>query len=122
MVVYDAITFDRVYHKGMLAPAAMRKLLEWSRMHFNPDGVHIFIKAVGIYPTGSLVMLESGRLAVVVDQSDGSLLQPRVRVVYDTHKTSFMQACDVNWRRPPVRAAPTAYPAMNCWESGLATL
>ncbi|MBI4292765.1 MAG: HD-GYP domain-containing protein [Betaproteobacteria bacterium] len=97
--VYDAITSDRVYHKGIPAPAALRKLLEWSRMHFNPDSVHIFIKAVGIYPTGSLVLLESGRLAVVVDQSEGSLLEPRVRVVYDTHKASFVQTYDIDLSR-----------------------
>ena len=94
--VYDAITSDRVYHKGMPAPAALRKLLEWSSMHFNPDNVHVFIKAVGIYPTGSLVMLESRRLAVVVDQSDGSLLQPRVRVVFDTRLGSYVTPYDID--------------------------
>lgn len=98
--VYDAITSDRVYHKAMPAPAALRKLLEWSRLHFNPNNVHVFIKAIGIYPTGSLVMLESGRLAVVIDQSNGSLLQPRLRVVYDTHKAAFVQPHDLDLARP----------------------
>ncbi|GAB6043757.1 HD-GYP domain-containing protein [Endothiovibrio diazotrophicus] len=82
--VYDAITSDRVYHRGMQPTDALRKLFEWSQFHFNRKLVHNFIHCVGIYPTGTLVRLESGRLAVVVEQRDGDALHPRVRVVVDT--------------------------------------
>jgi hypothetical protein len=41
---------------------------------------------VGIYPVGSLVRLESGLLGVVLDHGKESLLQPSVRIVYDTKK------------------------------------
>ena len=34
--VYDAITSDRSYHKGMPAAEALRKIYEWSKFHFNP--------------------------------------------------------------------------------------
>ncbi len=82
--VYDAITSNRVYHKGMPPTEALRKLLEWSKFHFKPELVQAFIRSVGIYPTGSLVRLESGRLAVVQAQHPDKLLQPQVKVIYDT--------------------------------------
>jgi putative nucleotidyltransferase with HDIG domain len=97
--VYDAITSDRVYHKGMLPAAALKKMLEWSRLHFKPELVQLLIKSIGIYPTGTLVMLESGRLAVVLDQAEGNLLQPKVRVVYDTRKASFVTPYDFDLAR-----------------------
>ena len=81
--VYDAITSHRVYHRGMEPTDALRKLFEWSEFHFNRKLVHNFIHCVGIYPAGSLVKLESGRIAVVVEQVPGDALHPHVRVVVD---------------------------------------
>jgi HD-GYP domain-containing protein (c-di-GMP phosphodiesterase class II) len=80
--VYDAISSDRIYHKGMQPSEALRKLLEWSEHHFEPKLVHSFIRAIGIYPSGSLVRLESGKLAVVREQNEGDLLHPQVEVIY----------------------------------------
>ena len=62
---------------------ALRKLVEWSPSHFRQDLVEHFIRAIGIYPTGTLVRLENDQLAVVVAQSEANILYPLVRVVYD---------------------------------------
>lgn len=81
--VYDALTSNRVYHKGEEPTGVLRKLYEWSKFHFDVGLVQHFIRTIGIYPIGSLVSLESGRLAVVVEQGQESLLRPIVRVIFD---------------------------------------
>ena len=89
--VYDAITAERCYHKGISAAEALRKLHEWSRHHFNPDYTQDFMRCVGIYPVGTMVMLESGRLAVVVEAHATSLLSPKVHVFFDIRKNLYIK-------------------------------
>ena len=45
-----------------------------------------FVKCVGIYPVGSLVRLESGLLAVVIDNQGEALLTPTVKAFYCTRR------------------------------------
>ena len=89
--VYDAITSDRCYHKGMPAAEALRKIYEWSKFHFSPTLAQEFMRCVGIYPVGTLVLLESGRLGVVVEPHESSLLTPKVNVFFNTKKQIYIK-------------------------------
>ena len=89
--VYDAITADRCYHKGMSAAEALRKIYEWSKFHFNPTYAQEFMRCVGIYPVGTMVMLESGRLGVVIEPHETNLLAPKVNVFFNTRKNVYIK-------------------------------
>lgn len=98
--VYDAITSDRCYHKGMEPTVALRKMFEWSKFHFNPELVHAFVRTIGIYPVGTLVMLESGRIGIVTEQREQSLVQPLVRVVFNAKRGYYIKPEDVDLSKP----------------------
>jgi len=63
--IYDAITSDRVYHKGMEAPSALKMMFKWTDNHINKKVFEFFITHIGIYPVGTVVLLNTNELAVV---------------------------------------------------------
>ena len=79
--VYDAITSDRCYKKGWEPAESISKMAAWRDGHFDENIFHAFVKTVGIYPNGSLLKLESGRLGVVVEQSK-KLTSPFIKVFF----------------------------------------
>ena len=97
--VYDAITSDRSYHKGMPPADALRKIFEWSKFHFDPALTQEFVRCVGIYPVGTLVMLESGRLGVVAEAHETSLLTPKVNVFFNTKTKEYIKPQQIDLAR-----------------------
>ncbi len=98
--VYDAITSDRCYHKGMEPTVALRKMFEWSKFHFNPELIHTFVRTIGIYPVGTLVTLESGKIGIVIAQNEKTLTQPLVRVVFNARKIHYVTPEDIDLSKP----------------------
>ncbi len=86
--VYDAITSNRPYKAGWDPAESLRKMAEWANGHFDPRIFQAFVKSVGIYPIGSLIRLNSGRLGIVIDQSPKSLLTPSIKVFFSTRSNS----------------------------------
>jgi HD-GYP domain-containing protein (c-di-GMP phosphodiesterase class II) len=81
--VYDAVTSDRPYKSGWDPAHALSQMATW-KGHFDIMVFQSFVKSVGIYPTGSLVKMRSGRLAVVLEQNAAALTKPRVKIFFST--------------------------------------
>ena len=88
--IYDAITADRVYHKGMTPSNALKRMMEWCGPHLDTQYVHSFIKAIGVYPVGSLVNLNNDTAGVVIEENEDSL-KPVVKVIYNLKNNNYTQ-------------------------------
>jgi len=76
--VYDAMTTPRVYRKQTLTPdSALRLIGRKSGEMFDPLVVKTFIRAMGVYPVGTVVKLDTGEHAVVTRQNESCRLMHR---------------------------------------------
>lgn len=100
--VYDAVTSTRPYKSGWEPGESIKRMAKWTG-HFDEAVFKAFVKSVGIYPIGSVVLLKSKRLGVVIDQSQKSLLTPIVKVFFSTKSKA----------RVPIQVIDLSKPAVN---------
>ena len=80
---YDSMTSDRPYRKAIPPQDALTTLHKRSGSEFGQSLMEEFIKCVGIYPIGSLVLLNTGALGVVVSSNPDARLKPLILLVRD---------------------------------------
>ena len=78
--VYDALTAERSYKRGLLPSEAMEYIMGGSGSHFDPEIVEIFIKKIAPYPLGTCIKLSNGYEGIVVENYEESCLRPSVKV------------------------------------------
>jgi len=83
---YGALTSERSYAPAQSPAAAIKLLYEMRDVKFQAELVEAFIKAIGVYPAGSLVELSSGEIGVVVAESRFRRLRPKVMILLDENK------------------------------------
>lgn len=89
-------TFDLMVHpydhKQSVSPGnAIARLNKCKGTLFDPALVETFVQAIGIYPTGSLVEINNGIIAVVVSQSYEKRIQPAIVPLINHDKKRFAE-------------------------------
>ncbi len=94
---FDAMTSKRPFSAVILSPhEAIRNLYELRGRLFQPDLVEQFIQTMGMYPTGSLVELNSKEVAVVTETHGLKRLKPTVMLILDKNKQPFHEFKNIN--------------------------
>lgn len=83
--VFDALIADRPYRSGLPPYHAIEILLQGSGQNFSPEVLRNFMHAVQLYPSNSLVTLNSGESGVVLKYSLPNPTRPLVQILFDAH-------------------------------------
>jgi len=97
---YDAITAQRVYKSGQSCVKALKILRSDSPAHFDLELVKQFIAAIGMYPPGTLVLMDSDKLALVLQNNPDSLTCPVVKVFYHTKMRCYLPPVTLDLASP----------------------
>lgn len=83
---YDTVVSPRGATVPLAPSRAVSQLYEQRNSKFQEDLVVEFIRAIGLYPTGTLVELSTGEVGVVVEQNFDRRLKPKIMIVLDAMK------------------------------------
>ena len=97
---YDAMTAERVYKAGMHPIKAFKILISESPTSYDPELVEKFIQCLGIYPVGTLVKLNSGKIGLISKLNKSKPLQPHVRVFYNVRLNQVITMEEIDLSKP----------------------
>jgi len=83
---FDAMTTERPYRNKVYSPhEAIRYLVSQAGIKFDPVLVKAFAAAMGIYPIGTVLRLNTGEIGIVVRRSElsGDADRAMIRVIVD---------------------------------------
>ncbi len=80
---YDAMITSRPYASTQSSYGALRQLRALADVEFQGEIVDQFTQAIGMFPTGTLVQLNTGEVAIVTAQSRLRRLRPEVMIILD---------------------------------------
>jgi hypothetical protein len=80
---YDDLTSDTPYREGDSNINAFRVLNSNGKKQFDAFLVTRFISVIGIFPPGSIVLMNSGESGVVVESHENHALSPSILLLRD---------------------------------------
>jgi HD-GYP domain-containing protein (c-di-GMP phosphodiesterase class II) len=82
--VFHALISDRPQRKALSLNDAFEWIRSGAGTQFNPEVVKLFDKVITLYPTGAMVMLNTGETGRVIKSPKGYSNRPQVRLVFDS--------------------------------------
>jgi HD-GYP domain-containing protein (c-di-GMP phosphodiesterase class II) len=88
---FEAMVSHKPYRSPMMGYQAIKNLLSDNSRRFDPDVLKAFIQTMGIYPIGSIILLNNGCLGRVTEVHSDAPLRPKIRVLVDEFGKVFKQ-------------------------------
>jgi len=100
---FAALSAPRAYANPIAAQDALMNLYQWADTSFDGSLVEQFVRAIGVFPVGSMVELSSGEVAVVAAHNPSRRLEPRVLLLASADKRALRSPLEVDLMTVPRR-------------------
>lgn len=84
---YDAMVSPRIYATTRTSHEAAQELIDRKGHEFDETLIEHFVQAIGLFPTGVLVELNTGEVGIVIKQNESRRLKPELMILLDAEKT-----------------------------------
>lgn len=79
---FDALTSGRLYVKKAIPPDEVLKKMHYQmKVKFDPFLLKVFTNIVGIYPAGTLVLLNTDELGLILTNNESNPAAPYIKIV-----------------------------------------
>lgn len=100
---YEALINPLGDQRALCSYEASQLLYSLRDTKFQGDLVEEFIKAIGIYPTGSVVELDSKELGIVVESKPNMRLHPKLIIITDANREPLSKPKVINMAESKAR-------------------
>lgn len=98
---YDAMISSRPYAEAKSSYDAVRELNLLAGKEFQRELVEQFVQALGMFPTGTIVELNSGEVGIVIEQNRIRRLRPKIMLVLDQGKQPLASGKIIDLKKLP---------------------
>ncbi len=86
---FEAMVSPKSYRNALVGYDAMKNLLSDNARRFDPDIIKAMIQSFGIYPIGSIVLMNNSVIARVVQANPEAPLRPQIRILIDEFAQAY---------------------------------
>ena len=106
--VYDTMTSDKPYSKGVSSLDACRHLYQNRNTLFDSGILNKFIHFIGIYAPGSIVEMNTGEVGIIIEVDNTDGIKPRILLVLGSDKKETNQSI-INLKMGNISLSNTLY-------------
>ena len=88
---FEAMVSPKAWRDSLVGYQAMKNLLSDNARRFDPDIIRAMIQSMGIYPIGSIILMNNSVIARVIETHQEAPLRPKIRVLIDEFAKPYTQ-------------------------------
>lgn len=88
---FEAMVSPKSWRDSLVGYQAMKNLLSDNARRFDPDIIKAMIQSMGIYPVGSIVLMNNSAIARVIESHREAPLRPKIRILIDEFAKPYTQ-------------------------------
>ena len=93
---YGALTTSTCYKTAKSPYSSLQSMYNWRGTSFQSELIEQFLQCMGVYPTGTIVEMTNGVVAIVISQNATQRMRPKIMLLIDENKKHLLEYTTVD--------------------------